>query len=80
MSAELLKTQMPKIVDTKSYEVVPVDEAIRDKEKSRHQNVRKTEAEHFVAPDDEASHDCSVRKKQWVCTWWTNTKEFLQNP
>ena len=29
-------------------------------EKSRHQNVRKTEAEHFVAPDGEASHDCSV--------------------
>ncbi len=28
--------------------------------KSQHQNVRKSEAEHFVAADGEASHDCSV--------------------
>ena len=27
--------------------------------KCRHQNVRKSEAEHFVGPDGEASHDCS---------------------
>ena len=34
LSAELLKRLMPQIADTKSKEVIPVDEAIRDRKKS----------------------------------------------
>ena len=35
LSSELLKTLMLQIEDTKSKEVIQVDEAIRDKEKSK---------------------------------------------
>ena len=39
--------------------------------KSRHQNVRKSEAENFVAPDGQASHDCSVGEEA-TCLYVVN--------
>ena len=67
LSAELLKTLMPQIEDTKSKEVIQVDEAIRDKEKVKM----------FASPRLNILLRLMVKqatialwdKKQWVCTW-----------
>ena len=48
--------------------------------KTRNQNVRKSEAEHFVAPDGEASHYCSVGEEAMGWYVVNQYKGVSQNP